>query len=129
MATILKNEEERLRELHRANQPGMEQVRLLMEGYEPRRSKYCLVLTKKSLRVIVRILTGHCQHKISPEEVGDIYGHCMQNREESNKTAIHATGSALAQNRLRHMREHLISDAKLKCLEVGLSMYVGNRLA
>lgn len=53
-----KNEEERL---HWANPVGMEQFRLLMGGYEPKHSKDYLNLTKKSLLIIGRILTGHCQ--------------------------------------------------------------------
>lgn len=58
MATSLKNDEERLRKLYWPNLIGMEQFRLFMGGYEPSRKEY-LSLTKKSLYIIVGILTGH----------------------------------------------------------------------
>lgn len=53
LAIALKNEEERLRELYLANLPIMEQPRVIMGGYEPKRSKNCSNFSNKSLQIKV----------------------------------------------------------------------------
>lgn len=57
MATTPKSEEERLKELYRTNRPEREKSKVLVRGYKPKRSKYCLNLAKKSLGIIVLLVT------------------------------------------------------------------------
>lgn len=52
----------------------MEQPRMLMGGYEPKRSNDCLNLAKKNIRIIVEY---SLQAKLLPEEPRDIYGHFL----------------------------------------------------
>lgn len=71
VAMTLKNIYERLAKLYWANLPGREQSRLLTGGYETKRTKVCLNLTKKKLRIIVGELTSHC--RLNKPITGEIF--------------------------------------------------------
>ena len=88
MAMNLRNEEKRLRELYWAGLPGMEQSRVLIGGYEPMRTKDCLNLTKKNLRIIVGILTGHCRLNYHLGKLGISTDTACRCCEEEDETSI-----------------------------------------
>lgn len=62
-----------------ANLPVKEHSRVFMRGSKSKLSKDGLNLTKKSLRIIVTILTGYCRvYILFPEEARAIHRHSLQ---------------------------------------------------
>lgn len=79
--------------------------------YEPKRSRDCLNLAKKSVRIIVLVISDKLG--ISMDTVYRFW-------EMSDESSTHVLGQgpALVYSGFRHLGEYLISDGRLKHLEV-----------
>lgn len=107
-------------ELYLANLPGMGQSRVLMRGYEHKRPKECLNLAKKSLWIIMEILTDHCRvnYYLGKLEISMLLSVDSVRRVRKPVLTFWDCVWYLV-SRLRHLGEYLIPDSRLKHLEVG----------
>lgn len=93
------------------NLPDIEQPKMSMGGYEPKRSQDCLNLNKKSLMIIVGILMGHCSLNDHRGKIAISTDTDCRFCGWDDETSIHILRQcpALVQSRLTHQEEGYIT--------------------
>lgn len=104
----------------------MQQVRVLMVGYETKRSNDWVNLTKKRLTIRVGISTGHCRLNYHLGKLGMSMDTVCRFCEESDEAFTHVLGQSQVLVQSRHLGGYSIPDARMKHFELGISIvYVG----